>query len=46
MSLLAVVLLPLLRPSLDAIDIGLHLISSVARQLNDNLLIKGLVRLL
>lgn len=41
-----IVLLPLLDPSLDAVNVGFHLIGLVARQLNDNLAVKGVTRLL
>lgn len=41
-----IVLLPLLDPSLDTVNVGFHLIGLVARQLNDNLAVKGVTRLL
>lgn len=44
--LLAVVLLPLIEPSNYAINICVHLISIVARQLDDNFLIECLMSFL
>lgn len=43
---LLIVLLPLVDPRFNAINIRLHLIRVVADQLNDNLAIKGIASLL